>query len=258
MLSKLMKYEFMAMGRVFLPMYGALLAITLVNRLLSLLPARAPMVISTVVAGILIAAIFIITFIFVVQRFRKNLLSYEGYLMMTLPVRTDSLILSKLFVATIFNLVSLILAAFVVIILSGVEFGAVFYGLSNMFVDTPFQNGLLIFQFLILTIFAVFFNTLLLYACMALSMLVNKHRGLFSFGAFVVITTVLQILTSLVIVLGIAFPGAEQAINNFLNGLGNFAAGQVMMVFLMAGVLLGSAVFYFVTRYMLKRRLNLQ
>ncbi|MCL2250282.1 MAG: hypothetical protein FWC13_13580 [Oscillospiraceae bacterium] len=259
MLGKLMKYEFMAMGRVFLPMYGALIAITLVNRLLALLPAQAPMVISTVIAAIIIAAIFVVTFILIIQRFRKNLLSEEGYLMMTLPVRTDSLILSKLFVATIFTFASAFVAILAIVILSGVGVATMFQVLVDAFPYIGAQEGLAIFQALILLIFSIFSGVLLLYTCMALSMLVNKCRGLFAFGAYVAITTIMQILAAIVISV-LTFSGAGRSLSNFFDGAidGSFARSQIAVGIIFVVILAIGSAFYFTTRHMLKRRLNLQ
>ena len=48
MLRKLMKYEFMATGRVFLPLFAALLIISAINRLFQNLDLRAPAVIGVI------------------------------------------------------------------------------------------------------------------------------------------------------------------------------------------------------------------
>jgi len=258
MLGKLMKYEFMAMGRVLLPMFGALLAVTLINRLLMLLPAQAPIVISTVVASFLIAAVFIITLILILQRFMKNLLSEEGYLMMTLPVRTDSLILSKLFVATIFVFAAVLVAVLGIFILSSQDFVYMFsqLGVTLSFVD--FQGVVLFIQALMLSVFGVFASILLLYTCMSLSLLVNKRRGLFAFGAFVVITTVLQVLGTIALVTVSVSSGVPNFFEGITRGMSGFGISQLVFAGAFIFALAQNALFYFITRYMLKRRLNLQ
>lgn len=51
---------------------------------------------SSMVFGILIAALFLSTFVLVINRFRSNIYGRQGYLTMTLPVNSHQLILSKL------------------------------------------------------------------------------------------------------------------------------------------------------------------
>ena len=98
MLGKLIKYEFKATGRILLPLYGALLVFALINRLLfrSSLDETINNTFGTIggIANILsvfaygctMAAVFVVTFFVIVQRFYKNILGDEGYLMNTLPV----------------------------------------------------------------------------------------------------------------------------------------------------------------------------
>jgi len=253
MLGKLMKYEFLSMGRIFLPMYGALMAVALINRLLTLLPHSAPVVISTVIASMMIAAVAVITLILILQRFMKNLLSDEGYLMMTLPVKTDYLILSKMFVATIFTLASYIVAALTIFILASSDFAYISTNIQAFFSDLESRYFLIIFQAFILLLLTTFASILLLYACMSLSLFFNKHRGLISFGFFVGITTIMQIISAIIIATS-AYLAFDHPTFHTMDG---FAAGQVVMLITIAITLIVCAIFYSITRFMLKRRLNL-
>ena len=109
MLGKLMKYEFKATARIFLPMFAALLVVSLVSRIFITLRVETPMAIGIALSVIMIIAVCVITLIITLQRFYKNLLTNEGYLMFTLPVKTDSIIWSKMIVATIWSILSLII-----------------------------------------------------------------------------------------------------------------------------------------------------
>lgn len=100
MLLKLVKYDFRAMWKQFSLIWGAALALALVNRF-TLFRDTANTIFSE--DGVLvfafmavIVAMFVIAVIFVVNRFSKGLLGNEGYLMFTLPVRPWQLVLSKL------------------------------------------------------------------------------------------------------------------------------------------------------------------
>jgi len=253
MLGKLMKYEFLSMGRIFLPMYGALLAIALINRLLTLLPHSAPVVISTVIASVMIAAVAVITLILILQRFMKNLLSDEGYLMMTLPVKTDYLILSKMFVATIFTFASYLVTWLTILILASSDFAYMGTHIQAFFSDLEPRYLLIAFQALIFLLLTTFASILLLYACMALSLFFNKRRGLISFGFFVGITTIMQIITAIILASSVYMAFDRPTFHN----MDDFAVGQIVMFIFIAIALINCAIFYSITRFMLKRRLNL-
>ena len=89
MLGKLIKYEFNANSRTFLPMYIALILVAAVNRVLRVTMSEANLAfgISIMLLVGLFMALGIITLVVIIQRFNKNLLGDEGYLMFTLPVK---------------------------------------------------------------------------------------------------------------------------------------------------------------------------
>lgn len=105
MLFKLLKYDFRAMWKQFSLIWGAALALALVNRFT--LHGDIPLagenasVLMVLTFGAVLAAMFVIAVIFVAQRFSKGLLGSEGYLMHTLPVRPWQLVLSKLICGTV-------------------------------------------------------------------------------------------------------------------------------------------------------------
>jgi hypothetical protein len=256
-----MKYELMATGRVFLPMYGALLVLSAVSRLLSLLSVKAPQIIGIVVSVILMVGVLVLTFILMIQRFRSNLLSNEGYLMMTLPVKADSLILSKMFVAAIWSLASVIVVALSIIImlLSKLDWTSILDALRQAALlfsgATALQVTVVCVEVAVALVLSLFSGPLMIYACMALSMFVNKRRGLFSFGAYVTITTAMQIISTV----AIAILAALNIGNPFsLNAMSAFAQVQGAILLMLAIEIGFCAAFYFITRDMQKNKLNLQ
>ena len=262
MLGKLMKYEFMAIGRVFLPLFGALIATVLVNRLLGALGMQTPARILIVVSVMLMVGIAVITLVLVLQRFWTNLLSSEGYLMMTLPVSTDWIILSKLFTAAVLYAASTVAVTISILILAGtqINWAEAAEAIGNFFRMAPFtpaQMALLAAHALVAVVLSMFAGILILYASMSLSMLINKHRWLAALGAYFAISTALQIITSVVASIG-AVSGLFDRIGNiFLNSPG---PGVIHLVFLIVNVIgaMLCVAFYAITRYMLKNRLNLQ
>ena len=99
MLRKLIKYEFRATARVMLPLYLVTIVLALLTRGTSLWLelATADMTMGESILGFLaglvavafvlaLLATFIVAVVLAVFRFRKNLLTDEGYVMFTLPV----------------------------------------------------------------------------------------------------------------------------------------------------------------------------
>jgi hypothetical protein len=149
---------------------------------------------------VLIAAVCVIALVLTLQRFYRNLLKSEGYLMFTLPVSTDALIWSKLFVAAIWTILSFIVVVIAVSIMAmtGDYFKQMFMAMRDFFLNLQGQSILYVIEALILGITALFSAILLLYVCMALSLLVNKHRVGFAFLMYIAISILGQIVFAVV------------------------------------------------------------
>ena len=259
MLGKLMKYEFMATGRVFLPLFAALLIVSAVNRIFQSLDLKTPAVLGIILSVVLIVGICVLALIITLQRFRHNLLSSEGYLMMTLPASTDSLILSKLFVAAIWSVISfaVVVAAIMIMAMSGIDLREAVTSIRTFFAEIalkPVQTTVYIIEAVVCIILSIFSGILFLYACMSLSMLVNKRRGLFTFGAYIVISTALQILFAIIVAIGAAIGITDWFDFSAWNTFGLSQAVILLVLVIEAALCVG---YYYITRYMLKRRLNI-
>ena len=109
MLTKLIGYEMKAFGRIILPLYAATIGMAIIMgvgiRVLdedlysNLLGAVIIMIFVS-----LIIATMVMTGVLCVQRFYRNLLGNEGYLMFSLPVGTHQLILAKVLSSLIWTL----------------------------------------------------------------------------------------------------------------------------------------------------------
>ena len=103
MLRKLLKHEFRATARIMLPLFG-LLVLASVGANLSIrgmLDSDSTFLstlgtILIMLFTVAIVAVGIMAFILMINRFYKNLLQDEGYVMMTLPVSIHQQIWSKL------------------------------------------------------------------------------------------------------------------------------------------------------------------
>lgn len=259
MLNKLLKYEFKSTGRTFLPIYGALLITSFLTRLFvfnkdfsnSFFLSLFQVVISSLF-GFLLMAVFILTLVVSLQRFYKNLLGEEGYLSMTLPVRPWQHICCKSLTSLVWYIFSSI-AAFLAFLILAYEKGM----LGDFFkaIVTLIRRGSLNAQiltacgeFFLFAALGILAFTMMLYASMALGQLSANKRLLTSFGAFLALNFLVQILMGVLGNLAVqwVFPMSSRwALNVAL------LLSIVVELFFLAG-------FFAITNYILSRKLNLE
>ncbi|MDR2515564.1 MAG: hypothetical protein LBD02_10245 [Christensenellaceae bacterium] len=253
-MSKLLKYELWAVGRLFLPIAAALLLVSLVARALGTLPPEtfsSVFQVGRALSFLLVAGVAVFTLGITLQRFRRSLLGDEGYLMFMLPVSVDALILSKLVAALLMCLLGLLVAGFSVLLISMRDIGQALREVAGALPALLRGEEPEWLQFLLLAALAPVFGILLCYVCMALAMLAGNRRGLAAVGLFFATMTLMQLL-------GVA-------LNSLMAGAGLFRGDAdhvgYLRALLWAAIGLEGffgAIFYFVTRYMLKNRLNLE
>ena len=152
MLTKLLKYEFKATARTYGGIYLALLAAAgLIGFSLrgDRVAAQSHVFeIGVTIYSLLVMALVIVTIVTVIQRFTKNLLGREGYLMHTLPVTEAQLVGSKLISSAVWLLASAVVGvvSLVVMFCVGADFTQL--DLSNLWDDwaalrTGFEGALL-------------------------------------------------------------------------------------------------------------------
>lgn len=266
MLRKLLKYEIKATARIFLPLYAVLFSIALINRLISFispLAVQAPKIISMIIYITILVGMFVITFVMMLQRFYKNLLSEEGYLMFTLPTLPWKLIVSKLFIAIMWTIASG-LAAYISISIIFMDFT----GISSLFTAliefggelyTLFGLSSFIFaaEILLMILMSLASGILILYASMAIGHLFNRHKILASIGAFIALSTITQILFILLarIFSSLHIHDILLDTTNFLNLEVTVHLGIWFAIFAIGLLATG---YFVITNYILSNRLNLE
>ena len=266
---KLLKYEWKACARTCLPMYAAVLLLALVNRLTMKDQVQELMYgIPTALMGLLyfavMVAVFVVTAVILIQRFYKNLLGDEGYLMFTLPVTVAQHIWSKVIVAVAICFLSGIVALLSMMILSAntnviYDIGMMLGGLGHAIAKEPNAIGYML-EGILLLVLSTASAVLYIYLCMALGHLAKKHRVLMSVVWYFVLSTVAQFLLSFVLVGVVNGP-----METLMNALGNALAGVPQQT-LVHGVLLGfcvataipGVICYAGTHYILQHKLNLE
>ncbi|MDD3243156.1 MAG: hypothetical protein PHD32_05445 [Eubacteriales bacterium] len=276
MLGKLLKYEIKSTGRILLPMYGATLLLALLTRLFlyvgskNILPKLffLPTAGVTLFYGLAMFALFVMVLVLIVQRFYKNLMGDEGYLMFTLPATPTHHIFAKLITGMMWTLASVLVVvlSLMAAFLDLPSVPSIFGGFTELLQDlgkVPAEymahGWLLLFEWIGLVLFGTAANILMIYASIAIGQLFNKHKLLASFGAYFGISAVFQLLNTLALIpLGMAINTTH--ITTWLDTF--FETNPLGILHLMfggcAGVCLVLCVlFFFTTDILLRKRLNL-
>jgi len=269
MLSKLLKYEFKATARVFIYMYISLLLFSLINRFVnpfdilnkttSFNLAALLSVVTITTYFIVLVGVMIVTLVMLIQRFYKNLLGNEGYLMFTLPVKPWMHIVSKLVTAVVWTILSMLTAICSILIFSGAttEVIAALSDITDGIKGIFGPAGLIILP--VSGIITMSEGILMVYAAIALGHLFNKHRILASFGMYFLLSVISDIFMMFLgfvyfTTLGSDFFVLMQREEFYLS------AGQANMLLLslaMVSVTFGTA-YFLLTNYILRKRLNLE
>lgn len=264
---KLLKYEWKACARTCLPLYGVLILMSLISHILYVIPKNAsldfmlPAISSMLYMGVMMAA-FVVTAVILIQRFYKNLLGSEGYLMFTLPVTVSQHLLSKTIIAVVMIGLSGLSAFLSIGIFADMSFGTLFV---DMIKGVARSGGLLFgLELFALAVLGIAGMALFVYMCMALGHLAGKHRLLMSVVWYVVLSTALQVLLLLVMMGGgnVMPEALADAIVRWLDStmqtITPMDAAHLMLRCCCVFALIGDAVYFLVTRWILVHKLNLE
>lgn len=260
MLGRLMKHEFKATSRIFFPLYLVLVCISVINRFtlhLSMDEGLIQIITNffTSVQIILSIAILVITVLFMIIRFYKNLLSSEGYLMFTLPVKTHELILSKLLMTLFWFFTSLMAVLISLFIVFGTmdNISLFIEAISTTFeaLNASFGGNwvLLCIEFTILALLSLTFNILLVYIAIAVGQLFTKQKLVASFVSYAVFYMAIQLFLLIVLATSGYFIFQDTYLISTLP--------QVAFPIVILTVFIGCIVSYGATYHILDKKLNL-
>lgn len=267
MLGKLLKHEFKSQYSMFAGIYIFIVILSLVyaasNKVSQLYPGNpifkviAPLALIAAVIGLV--AMFIITVIMAILRYRNNLLKDEGYLMHTLPVSPLSLHVSKLITTAVWIIVDFA----VLMLMVGVLTWDWKYSWINAAIATFSQAGLevsggMVVFFLIYMLLSVMVSISQFFVSLNLGHLSYGSKGLMSFVAYMITYAVSQVISvvGMLIFGAIEFGGDfnvvfEQTSGGpaFIGGI--FITSSILMLLLFAG-------YNVISVYALKKKLNLE
>ena len=195
MLTKLLKYEFKATARTYGAIYLALLAaaglIGISFRTEDFAVYRYAFGIGITVYSLLSMALVVVTIVTVIQRFTKNLLGREGYLMHTLPVTESQLVASKLLSSAVWLLASAAVGIVSLVVMTAIGVNLAQLDLSEFWAEwaelrTNFQGEVLwgLLWAVLLCYARVLCTILCIYAACMVGHLFRAHNGIASVAAF--------------------------------------------------------------------------
>ncbi|MBU9738332.1 hypothetical protein [Diplocloster agilis] len=265
MLGKLIKYDLISVSKILFPLHLALLVVTVLGRLSMALnlPQNAPLIVSLMLMLYIfgIIAIGIITLVVLVMRFYKNLFTSEGYLMHTLPVKASQHLNSKLIVAVLWSILDCVFIIFSIFILLVNQpwlnqiSAANWAELKEMFSIIFLGGGNTMVSILFLCLYMLIANIyifLSFYVSICIGQLMNKHKVLGSFLAYLVIYVISQILS----VISMLFFGLS-SLRGFPVQTLTFEYYRNLMTLSIVETLAFSIVFYLISNYMISKKLNL-
>lgn len=270
MLGKVFKHEMKSSSSLFIPLFLGFLAVTLLCKFsaectntLKFSPKAMSTITSVfiVLYSIYAVALVVMTAVFIVMHFYKNMISDQGYLTHTLPVKTSTLINGKLLSAILWQILS-----FVLLILSFLIFAAGHFNFNDISVFWQDLGELIedISKYINLPLFTVeitlcaiaglFSGPLMMYASLALGHLFRKHRVLFAVVSYFAIYIAMQIISSAVI----GYIGAHFDYSQGLASSYAVSVGQSYLLFQTLFSIATAVGFYAVTDYIFSRKLNLE
>ena len=230
----------------------------------SIISMIAAMIIFGIVVFISCTAIF--TYIYIAYRFYKNVFTDQGYLTNTLPVTPGQIILSKMLNALlwiIIDVIVLVLSLCIIFVDNMQFYSEFFHALGEVFTligQLPSTAWLGI----LCMILSPFMMILHLYFSVALGNLIASHKVIGSIVAYFGSYTIIQIISTMVV----AFTYSSFVANNLSADVSSYTPAETTsyVINLLNPALLCSLglcvifllLFWFTTRYIMTKKLNLQ
>ncbi len=270
MVKKLFKHEFSAYLRLCVPVYIILLSIGLMGRIIQCFESESTsyfIMRGSSIAALSISAVvaLVLTEIFCIVRFYKNLFTGEGYLSFTLPVTPAQHVLVKFVVALCVNIATLVMVGLSVVVFTMGEWlselwKAGIYLLKQLALRIEIGHFIAYtFEFAVLFVFMLGMSILLYYMCISLGQTAKKNRVLAAVGVYFL----LYILTQIVSTFGTIFVSVfheELGLDRLLElaAMHPYTAVHVVLIGLIILSVVFSGIYFAVTHYVLHKKLNLE
>lgn len=266
MLGKLIKYDFKALFKYFIPMSIFILVYSCFGTLLFKVgdpdAFSGPSLINVLIMLVLVAYIImiiaycLITQGIIVVNFYKSMVTDTGYLTHTLPVKKSTLLLSKMITGCVTLLISYLILLICVVIMLDVPTNMVLYKdeLRKAFeLGNRYIGAGAITRFILSMAFAVIISTIqslsMYFVSIALGQLMNRHKIVGSLVSFFGITFAIQIFSTIIsFFVGGIFETVDEVSLNYFTML---CSGSSLLMLVLSAIML------FVTHYIFSNKLNL-
>ncbi len=279
MLRKLLKHEFGYTAKYCLPTLGIMLLFVAATRLLAAILVG--VIDDTNVRSGLETMMIMFNFfamsvgpavvmILMVLRFYRNMVRDEGYLTFTLPVKTSTLITSKLICAFVWQCAALVATIVSLVVtfvgtLAGEEIGRL--GLAWGQIDMELREiaeklisensamiYLVVIEIALIGVISTLSGILMYYAAIAIGQLFGGHKVLGAVISYIGLNFIMQIIGSL-----FSVPFVNSLYSLILKGFGAIIEKATLILFIyMLIMLLFGATYYLITNFVLSKRLNLE
>lgn len=269
MLKKLLKYEWKTASKMLLLMHGIVLLMAIFDRITLQLSGgvgeSGSYILDTVNALLMFAMVMTIgsvclfTYVYLAYRFYKNVFTDQGYLTNTLPVTPTQIIVSKGICSVLWMVIDAVILMIAIFILAGhkeffVDLGDIMRELIKVFTEFNLTAWIT----LIVLILSPFVMTIQLYFCVAVGNLCKIHKVLGSIGVYIA-TYIVQQISGVIILFVTDFDPVASTITTpagFHVALADMMFTPILLSLIFSVV--WAVLFWFATRYIMTKRLNLQ
>lgn len=269
MVKKLFKYEILHYMNALAPFELLIPVVALLTRIVQFFETNTTpydIVFASSIFIYIIALIagIVMTVVTVITRFYKNLFTAEGYLTMTLPASENQHLLTKLTTAVLATLTTLVnILISIAIVTSGEVLCEILKSIGYLWKRCMESTGaafiVIVVEAIILFLLALCCTYLLYYTCITLGQTARKNRILAAFGVYFGYYVVCQILGTIAIAIISLYP--DNALQLALGVLDSMSEAQGLIFIFLIGIvvyLLLGVVYYFISRTILRKKLNLE
>lgn len=275
MLGRLIKHELKATSRILIPAVLVWFGIAVFQKIALMMSHTGEelfLVISSVIFFLATMAVSIIMLVIIILRLYKSQLGDQGYLTFTLPVRTESIVLSKVIMAAIWQIVLVLLSILCMFMMLNND--AIEILKSDILPYFTFINVPFIVMVVGHAIVSSVFEVMIIYSAIAIASLFNKHRLLLSFAFYLAIEFVVQTLNfiagfivgnstenaalSMIDKMEISEEMTTSQILEVLNSIFSEVFSPMSVLPFIGLMLIISAVLFFVISRIFKKHLNLK
>lgn len=268
MLGKLLKHDLRATARVYVPVILGFIGMCIINKISFEMGLNNKMnnnlidIFAISFMGFYILSAIALAFatqIFIAMDFYKTMTGNQAYLTHTIPVKTSTVINSKLIISIFWQIITtlLILLSVGLLFIGHIDYQLIREGYEEfkyvMMQYSQISMPLIMFEIAAAFVIGFFYSPLMYYASIAIGHLFSKHRLGASILTYFVIYFVIQTITSVAGgIYGVFMVNANENMEQFWISYNN------LMIATLIFCILTSASFYIATHYIFKKKLNLQ